>query len=159
MGEVVIITSLELTDAALIVAPSRPAPDGLRVDRSPDVALSRELYRTIGADYRWTDRLPWDEDAWVAHHARVETYVARLGDAVAGYYELDVAAGSAEVSIFGLLAHARGTGLGGHLLADALRRGLTLAPRVWLHTCTDDDPRALPNYRARGLRVFDVRPA
>ena len=87
----------------------------------------------------------------------METYVARLDGAVAGYYELHLAGGSAEVSIFGLLEHARGAGLGGHLLTDALRRGLRRAPRVWLHTCTDDDPRALPNYRARGLTVFDVR--
>ena len=28
------------------------------------------------------------------------------------------------------------------------------ANRVWLHTCTLDSPRALPNYRARGFREF-----
>jgi len=26
--------------------------------------------------------------------------------------------------------------------------------RVWLHTCTLDDPAALPNYVARGFRPF-----
>jgi hypothetical protein len=25
---------------------------------------------------------------------------------------------------------------------------------VWLHTCTLDDPAALPNYRARGFRPY-----
>ena len=28
------------------------------------------------------------------------------------------------------------------------------AKRVWLHTCTDDDPAALPNYLKRGFRPF-----
>ena len=28
------------------------------------------------------------------------------------------------------------------------------AERVWLHTCTLDSPRALPNYKARGFREF-----
>jgi hypothetical protein len=27
------------------------------------------------------------------------------------------------------------------------------ANRVWLHTCTFDDPAALPNYLARGFTV------
>jgi GNAT superfamily N-acetyltransferase len=65
--------------------------------------------------------------------------------------------GRAEIRSFGLLQGARGRGVGGHLLVHALRRGFALAPRVWLHTCTLDDPRALPNYEARGLQVFDVR--
>jgi hypothetical protein len=28
------------------------------------------------------------------------------------------------------------------------------AARVWLHTCTLDSPRALPNYLARGFQAF-----
>ena len=36
----------------------------------------------------------------------------------------------------------------------ALRRGFELGDRVWLHTCTLDSPQALPNYEARGMRIF-----
>lgn len=153
----VTITSLELTDPEAIVLPLRPAPPGLAIAAVRDPTLNRRLYEEIGADFRWTDRLGWSASRWAGHAADVHTRVATVDGVVAGYYELRPDASGVEVAIFGLLAHARGTGLGGHLLVDALRAGLALAPRVWLHTCTDDDPRALPNYEARGLRVFDVR--
>lgn len=151
------IWSLELTDAGAIRPPARPAPPDLTVERTDDPLVGRDLYRAIGADFRWTDRLPWTDADWAAFAAGAETWVARTGGRVAGYYELRVADGSCEVKSFGLLEHARGTGLGGHLLVDALRRGLQRAPRVWLHTCTYDGPHALANYRARGLAVFDER--
>ncbi|MCW2999580.1 MAG: putative GCN5-related N-acetyltransferase [Solirubrobacterales bacterium] len=158
-GRPVRITSLELTDAAAVRAPSRPAPPGLTVARSHAPELNRLLYATIGQDFHWTDRLPWTAEQWRRHEASVQTQVATLGGQTAGYYELRERDGSVEVVIFGLLKHARGLGIGGHLLVHALRLALQLAPRVWLHTCTDDGPHALANYRARGLQIFDVRAA
>jgi GNAT superfamily N-acetyltransferase len=152
----VTVTSLELTDPAAIVPPSRAAPAGLAITRSRDAQINHDLYHRIGGDFRWTDRLPWPAERWTAWAADVETHVARLDGELAGYYELHVQDRSAEVAIFGLLEHARARGVGGHLLVHALRRGLELAPRVWLHTCTDDGPAALPNYLARGLTVFAV---
>ena len=39
--------------------------------------------------------------------------------------------------------------------ACAAREAWALGPnRVWLHTCTLDSPRALPNYKARGFEAF-----
>lgn len=50
-----------------------------------------------------------------------------------------------------------GKGLGGALLTAAIERGWDMgARRVWVHTCSLDHPRALPNYYARGFRVFLV---
>jgi GNAT superfamily N-acetyltransferase len=88
----------------------------------------------------------------------VETWLAALDGEAAGYYELDAPAGGgdAEISIFGLLAAYHGRGLGGHLLAHAIRRGFTRAARVTVHTCTLDGPHALANYEARGMRAFRV---
>jgi GNAT superfamily N-acetyltransferase len=158
-GAPVLVTSLELTDPAGIRPPRRPAPDGLSVERTHDPAVNRRLYETIGRDFRWTDRLRWDDDRWGAHAGDVRTWVARVHGRTAGYYELHVADGSVEIVLLGLLVDARGTGLGAVLVHDALHRGFALAPRVWVHTCTDDGPYALANYEARGLRPFDVRAA
>jgi GNAT superfamily N-acetyltransferase len=72
----------------------------------------------------------------------------------AGYYELRPGGDGVELAYFGLLPAFQGRGLGGHLLTHALRRGLELAPRVWVHTETRDGPAALPNYLARGLRPY-----
>jgi GNAT superfamily N-acetyltransferase len=77
----------------------------------------------------------------------------------AGYYELRVGgpgSGDVEIVSFGLLPAFHGRGWGGAFLEHALRRGLALGDRVWLHTCTLDSPRALPNYQARGLVPFKV---
>ena len=42
--------------------------------------------------------------------------------------------------------------MGKHLLTLAAEIAFTIgAARVWLHTCTLDDPAALPNYLARGF--------
>ena len=77
--------------------------------------------------------------------------------------ELDGSSGSdVEIAYFGLLAAFTGQGLGGHLLTEAIRHAWTLSDRhpvpattrVWVHTCSNDGPAALANYRARGLRVF-----
>ena len=152
--------TLALDDPASIRPPSRPAPAGFAVESRRDPAVNEDLYRRVGADYAWTDRLAWSPGEWAAWAARVETWVGVLDGRVAGLFELDPGPGEAEIAIFGLLPEATGRGLGGHLLTAALRRGFALAPRVWVHTCSLDGPHALANYEARGLRVVreDVAP-
>jgi GNAT superfamily N-acetyltransferase len=156
----VVRTYLELTDPAGIRPPARPpragaAPEIARV-APPDGATSRWFYEHVGADYHWTDHHGRTDGEWQAWADGVETWVLTLGGERAGYYELrrEPDGSAAEIAYFGLLAHAHGQGLGGHLLTHALRRAFALAPRAWVHTCTLDGPQALPNYRARGLRPF-----
>ena len=74
----------------------------------------------------------------------------------AGYFELERQADAdVEIKYFGLLAAIVGAGLGGHLLTCAIERGFAMgAKRVWVHTCTQDHPQALANYKARGLRLY-----
>jgi GNAT superfamily N-acetyltransferase len=156
----VVRTYLELTDPAGIRPPARPprtdAPPAVTRVEPPDGATSRWFYEHVGADYHWTDNLGRTDAEWQAWAEGVETWVLALGGERAGYYELrpEPGGGAAEIAYFGLLAHAHGQGLGGHLLTHALRRAFALAPRAWVHTCTLDGPHALPNYRARGLRPF-----
>ena len=62
-----------------------------------------------------------------------------------------------ELAYFGLMPRFVGLGLGGVLLSAAVARAWDMgAARVWVHTCDLDHPRALPNYQARGFRVFKV---
>jgi GNAT superfamily N-acetyltransferase len=76
--------------------------------------------------------------------------------APAGYFELRRDSDNAiEIAYFGLLPEFVGRGLGKALLSaaatEAWRAG---ASRVWLHTSSLDHPAALPNYLARGFKVF-----
>jgi GNAT superfamily N-acetyltransferase len=153
---VIVTTWLELTDAGEVRPPRDPGIAGAEIRRAqpPDGALSRWFYVEVGRPHAWTDHLGRDAAAWDAWAARVETWVLTVGGHRAGYYELRPGGDGVELAYFGLLPAFQGRGLGGHLLTHALRRGLELAPRVWVHTETRDGPAALPNYLARGLRPY-----
>jgi GNAT superfamily N-acetyltransferase len=104
------------------------------------------------------DRLPWTDEQIRARLADpdVSLWLLRVKGSPAGYFELERHDdGSVEIAYFGLLPEFLGRGLGKHLLTAAAEAAWGLgARRVWLHTCTLDDPAALPNYRARGFRPY-----
>jgi hypothetical protein len=158
------------------------SPDDLRPARRPDLDVqvvraeiaspefSRFLYTAVGGDWRWVDRLPWTWRQWKEWLDRpgTETWVAWLRGTPAGYVELSAhdGQGDVEISYFGLLPYAIGRGLGGYLLTVGTSRawdlaerwpGLPPTSRVWVHTCSLDGPAALPNYQARGFRVYDTK--
>ena len=153
-------TYLELTDPVQF----RPAFSAF-----PDVTIGREsaatpalynaLYRGVGKDYHWVDRWHWTDAQTAAHLAQhgIHLFVARTGANVTGFYELRQDGAEVEIAYFGLMPDAIGRGLGKHLLSHAVTDAFGLgARRVWLHTCTLDHPAALPNYQARGFRIFKV---
>lgn len=122
------------------------------------VPLYRRLYRDVGGDYFWHDRLEWTDGELAAYLARpdVAVWEALVRGASAGYFELrrhdD---GSVEIAYFGLIVAFVGRGLGGLMLTRAAEEAWAFgAHRVWLHTCTLDSPHALPNYKARGFVEF-----
>ncbi|WP_020494878.1 GNAT family N-acetyltransferase [Sciscionella marina] len=135
----------------------------------PAPEFSRFLYATVGEAYYWTDRLDWSWQRWQdwVTQPGFESWVCWSGGAPAGYAELLGSPGEqgteVKLAYFGLLPAFTGRGLGGHLLTTALRRAWSLSgrhpdfppvSRVWLHTCTLDGERALPNYKARGLHPY-----
>ena len=121
------------------------------------VAFFRYLYREVGRQWHWLDRLDWTDE-------QVQAYLAQPGieilglfrhGAPAGYAELHRGAdGAVEIVYFGLMPEAIGVGVGGAFLSAAIARAWEgPTTRVWLHTCTLDHPHALANYRKRGFRV------
>jgi ribosomal protein S18 acetylase RimI-like enzyme len=153
---VIVRTYLELDDPAALRPAGPPRIAGVEVTRvePPDGAVNRWFYGEVGRDHNWIDHAGRSDGEWQAWAQGVETWMATAAGERAGYYELRLDGGGVEVAYFGLLPAFHGQGLGGFLLTHALRRGFELAPRVWLHTNTQDGAAALPNYRARGLRPF-----
>lgn len=129
------------------------------------VAEWRHLYATVGAEWNWHDRDAWTDARVAERLARRDVLVFRadaalngLSDDVehaVGFVELERHAdGSVEIVYFGLTKSAQGFGLGAWLLERAVEEAWGLgATRVWLHTCTQDSPNAMPNYLARGFVV------
>jgi GNAT superfamily N-acetyltransferase len=132
----------------------------IKIEEQPDcsVRLFRFLYAEVGKNYRWIDRLPWTDEQIITHLNKPENsiWLMTCDDETAGYFELRKCEdGSVELAYFGLMPQFIGRGLGKHLLTSATEQAWTLgANRVWLHTCTDDDPAALPNYLKRGFKPF-----
>jgi GNAT superfamily N-acetyltransferase len=153
-------TYLELTHpAALLRTGIATIPRATVIRRTPVSAdLFRELYAQVGDAYRWHDRDAWSDAGIEERFAgdRVSIWELQVEGERAGFYELERHDdGSVEIVLFGLLPHVTGQGFGKWLLVDAVDRAWSLgARRVWLHTCTLDSPRALPNYIARGFTPY-----
>jgi GNAT superfamily N-acetyltransferase len=162
MNRLVTTTSLEMTRRSQL-RPAAPARTALTLVRAeiPLPELNRFLYAAVGARWWWYTRLSWDHARWLAYLDRpdLETWVAYVSGTPAGYFELERQdAGSVEIAYFGLLPAFIGQGIGAPLLTAAISRAWDMgAARVWVHTCDLDHPAALPNYLARGLRVFRVQ--
>jgi GNAT superfamily N-acetyltransferase len=146
--------------------PARSARPGLTLARidPPMPELNRFFYTAVGGDWYWIDRLAWTYQHWLDYLNRpeLETWILSVDGLPAGYFELEAQlGGDIEVAYFGLLPRFIGQRLGGHLLTVAVERAWQRgARRVWLHTCTEDHPAALPHYQARGFRVYrhEVKP-
>lgn len=121
--------------------------------------FNRYLYQLVGQEWNWLDKLSLSDDEWkrYAESDDLRTWVAYMKGAVAGYYELQKQKGdNVEIAYFGLAPGFIGKGFGGYLLAHAIESAWSWGAtrRVWVHTCTLDHDSALPNYQARGMKIY-----
>ena len=154
-----VITWLEMTER-----PRRPAPplpvgqDAARwAAKAPPADYFLYLYRAVGAEYEWTDwlmRPSGDAEAFIGD-PRVTLYTMLLDGCPGGFFVLDArAAGTVDLSYFGLMPRAIGRGLGHWLLAQAIESGWSMrgTERLTVNTNTLDHPRALGLYQKLGFR-------
>ena len=128
---------------------------GLTAADTADLDGYRALFRRIGEQWLWFSRLRASDEELRARLGKAGYQVYRF-DGGRGIVELDdTGDGSVEIVLFGLAPGETGRGQGRAMMAHALRqawRGGTR--RVWLHTCTLDDPRALGFYQRMGFRAY-----
>ena len=126
--------------------------------KTPSPEFGLFLFTNAGRDWFWMERLHWTCQEWLDWLGRpgVHTWVAYVAGTPAGYTELaQQDSGDVQINYFGLFPGFIGQGLGGHLLTFAIERAWEMeTARVWVHTCTLDHPAALPNYKARGMRLY-----
>ena len=151
-----IITHLEMLDKPVLSA----IKSSLSLEKweKPPVAEYLALFREVGEPWLWTSRLLMTEDQVEAiiHHPETDIYVVRDDNSVVGFIELDFRqSGQCEIGFFGLVAGMNGKGHGRWMMNQALTRAWREGiERVWLHTCTQDSPRALPFYQQCGFGIF-----
>lgn len=167
----VTVTYLQQLNSSEVIASAKSLPQDARIELVQQITpeYSRFLYQSVGSELNWADRLGLTREQWndVLRRTGSETWVLYQHGAPQGYVELvtEVTETGSEVEIFyfGLFPEATGRGLGGVLLTEALQQAWSIdsrwqqlpkVSRVWLHTCSLDGPAALPNYEARGLKIY-----
>lgn len=160
MNRDIVITHLEMTDPSQAVPVTGEPRLEIRRAETPCPELNCFFYCAVGADWWWWVRRSWTQQQWTEYVSRpeLETWVGYRSGTPAGYFELEHQTDrQVELKQFGLLPPFVGQGLGAELLAGAIERAWRQQPRrVWVHTCNLDHPRALPNYQARGFRIFET---
>jgi GNAT superfamily N-acetyltransferase len=120
-----------------------------------DLDTYRALFRRIGENWLWFSRLR-GTDEQLRDRLTGCGYRVLLLDGGRGMVELDRTGGDeVEIPLFGLTPENTGEGRGRAMMAHALREAWSGGTRrVWLHTCSLDDPRALGFYRRMGFRPY-----
>jgi ribosomal protein S18 acetylase RimI-like enzyme len=129
------------------------------LEKKPTVDFCKFLYKEVGRDFFWRDRLKWRDQDWLNYISNdfFKLYILKKNNELAGYYELlyDPKIPSMEIPYFGIFKEFFGRGIGGYLLTDAILTSFNQKiNKVWVHTCTLDHPNALKNYLARGMKIF-----
>ena len=129
----------------------------LKIIESDDFQLNKYFYKNIGKNHHWVDRLVWTEKNWIEYTSdnKVKTYVLKISNDIAGFFELIFHKDEVEIAYLGLLKEYRNKKIGSYLLASAIKNAFLSKPkRVWVHTCSLDHKNALNNYIARGMKIF-----
>jgi GNAT superfamily N-acetyltransferase len=144
--------------------PAAEPPEQLDLEDVPPTAAHalRTTYGRVWKSLASGGRMAWSDDDWRQELSRpgVAAWLARIGGEVAGLVEIETQpTGDVGIVVFGLVPEFRGKGFGGTFLTTVTRlawqvAGSTPTHRVWLQTSSADHPNAMPNYIARGFRVF-----
>ncbi|MBX3584378.1 MAG: GNAT family N-acetyltransferase [Rhizobiaceae bacterium] len=140
-------------------SPLSPPLDAVSFAREmPATETYLELYRAIGGPLMWDERLRMS-DCELKHFLSSPStalFILRQSGKPVGLCEFDGFAGrEVELKHFGLTPEAQGKRLGPYLLDRAVRAVWLQNPdRIWLHTDTNDHPKAKSTYERSGFRVF-----
>ena len=151
---------LEIKSINYLKEAQKPSKNfSLSLTKLNDFQLNKFFYKQVGKEYRWIDRLVWDDNQWINYveNPKVKTYVLKEKENLVGYFEIifDFEKKHSEIAYFGILSEYFGKKYGGYLLSVAINKSFVKGiNRVWVHTCSLDHKNALKNYQARGMKIF-----
>ena len=82
---------LEIKSINSLIEGTHTEPEcSIRLVKPDDFQINKFFYKNVGKKHRWTDRLVWSEANWITYSSdpQVETYVLKVRDDLAGYFEL-----------------------------------------------------------------------
>ena len=161
MKETINRNYLEIKSINTLIDSSPPKLEcSISIVKSDDFQINKFFYKNVGKNHSWKDRLVWSEENWIKYSSdpKVETYILKVKNDLAGYFELifHLDLQEIEIAYFGLLEEYYNKKLGGYLLSTAIKKSFEKKniKRVWVHTCTLDHKNAIKNYLARGMKIY-----
>jgi ribosomal protein S18 acetylase RimI-like enzyme len=129
------------------------------LDDRRDFSLNKFLYKQVGTDHYWKDRLIWSDQEWLEYvsNLNLETWVIKHKGNVVGFYEQEFHPAKNEIELInvGILKEYRGKKLGSVLVLHAIERAFSnKLKRMWVHTCSLDHKFALKNYESKGFKIY-----
>ena len=162
MKETIVRNYLEIKSINALIESISPSFEcSINLLKPDDFQINKFFYKNVGKNHRWTDRLVWSDSDWIKYSSdqKVETYILKVKNDLAGYFELIFHSDLQEIEIayFGLLEKYHSKKLGGYLLSTAIKKSFEKKDikRVWVHTCSLDHKNALKNYLARGMKIYN----
>lgn len=153
-----VVTHLEMKARAETRPIQGEADFSVRTVTSPQPDWYRALYRRVGTDWIWSDRLRYDEAALTAiiQHPKVVVSALVHGGEDIGLLELDFRREKeCELVFFGIVPEWVGRGAGRFMMNEAIARAWSEPiERFWVHTCTLDHPAAVDFYVRSGFTPF-----
>ena len=127
MKETINRNYLEIKSIEALIESKSPKLDcSIKIVKPDDFQINKFFYKNVGKKHRWIDRLVWSEPDWIKYSSnpKIETYILKVKDDLAGYFELIIHTSLQEIEIayFGLLEEHHNQNLGGYLLSKAIKK-------------------------------------
>jgi GNAT superfamily N-acetyltransferase len=155
-----VVTYMEMRQPPGLRPSREPAPEALvlRTVR-PELTFYRWLFGAVGEPWLWWSRASLSDAKLreIIHDPHVDVYVLYTDGQPAGFFELDRRTpGDVELVFCGLLPRFIGRRMGAFLVNKAIAYAWASpsTTRLWLHTCSQDHPKALDFYRKHGFKPY-----
>lgn len=150
-----VVTYLEMTEKPTAKPVGTSVGWNLSRIETPDRNWYRALFRKVGQEWLWFERLCMDDAELesILSNPKVHIYTLRKSGTDGALLELDFRVpGACELAYFGLTAELIGSGVGRFLMNAAIDLAWNEPiNRFHVHTCTLDSPQALGFYRRSGF--------
>lgn len=130
----------------------------LTIWQNPNISEYRQLFKQVGQEWLWFGRLLLSDDDLhsAINDPNITIFHIIFQGRKIGFVELDFSqTGQCEILYFGIIPEMNGKRLGREIMSETLAHAWrTDIERVWLHTCTNDSPRAPSFYQKVGFTAY-----
>jgi len=152
------ITYLKMKEKPAYFLPERMDIKIKQLDKPISVEMYRALYKSVGEELNWLDRIFMDDSVLrtLINNENTFIYHFLMEENIAGYCELVIESTHVEILYFGLISDYVGKGYGKYLLNKTIELAWSFNPDcIQLNTCDLDHPNALPTYLKAGFVAYD----